>query len=161
MWTLDSKTGIYSINKAPKKKWTWGKVSSEALKYMQSKDSNVPKFIPIVNYDSDVKDKSTRLYKYGLQLYELTRFAFDSLQLNPNENIHSVFKKMKTTKKKRLKPKLKDKKHRFGMDNTKKFDQMFNSDNYFLEDPLPPPPLQFNLSPSPPQLNFHGLQRPI
>ena len=49
MWTLDSKTGIYSINKAPKKKWTWGKVSSEALKYMQSKDSNVPKFIPIVN----------------------------------------------------------------------------------------------------------------
>ena len=135
MWTLDSKTGIYSINKAPKKKWTWGKVSSEALKYMQSKDRNVPKFVPIVKYNSNVKDKSTALYKYGLQLYELTRFAFDSLQLNPNENIHSIFKKIKSTKKKRLKPKLKDKKHRFGMDNTKKFDQRFNSGNSFLEDP--------------------------
>ena len=104
MWTLNSMDNTYYIN-APssKKKLTWIKVSSEALKFLKSKHRDVPRFIPMVTKNSKVKDRTTLSYRYGLQLYDLTRYAFDKMKENPDSTLISLFEKVHS-KSKRIKP---------------------------------------------------------
>ena len=117
MWTLNSKDNTYSVVPS-KKKITWGKVSSEALKFLKSTYPDVPNFVPMVTKKSKVKDKKAACYRYGLKLYDLTRYAFDKLKEDPEKKIHLLFEKVDSKKKKRIKPHRNSKQANFGIMNS-------------------------------------------
>ena len=117
MWTLNSKDNTYSVVPS-KKKITWGKVSSEALKFLKSTYPDVPNFVPMVTKKSKVKDKKAACYRYGLKLYDLTRYAFDKLKEDPEKKIRLLFEKIDSKKKKRIKPHRNSKQANFGIMNS-------------------------------------------
>ena len=117
MWTLNSKDNTYCVVPS-KKKITWGKVSSQALKFLKSTYPDVPNFVPMVTKNSKVKDKKSSSYRYGLKLYDLTRYAFDKLKEDPEKNIHLLFEKVNSKKKKRIKPHRTSKQANFGTMNS-------------------------------------------
>ena len=117
MWTLNSKDNTYCVVPS-KKKSTWGKVSSEALKFLKSTYQDVPNFVPMVTKKSKVKDKKSASYRYGLKLYDLTRYAFDKLKEDPDKKIRVLFEKVDSKKKKRIKPHRTSKQANFGIMNS-------------------------------------------
>ena len=98
---FDSKKNVYTFSNSTSnnsEKWTWGKVSSSVLKYMQSHDPKVPKFVPLISKTSSVNDKSSSCYEYGRTLFDLTRYSFDHLKKDPlldlNELLDKRYKKI-------------------------------------------------------------------
>ena len=89
MWQLDTTQQTYTPNYATH--WTWAKVSASALKYLKSRHSNVPSFIPLISSGKNKNKYDTTVYELGRELHKLTRYAFDKLKENPNSNIKDLF----------------------------------------------------------------------
>ena len=89
MWQLDTTQQTYTPTNATH--WTWAKVSASALKYLKSRHSNVPSFIPLISSGKNKDKYDPTVYELGRELHKLTRYAFDKLKENPNSNIKDLF----------------------------------------------------------------------
>ena len=81
------KTQSYVFNPS-KKTWTWLEISSEVMKCMKKKNSELPSFFPVLKPNTQtVSGKFTReQIKYGRVRYKITQSVFQKLRLHKNNN---------------------------------------------------------------------------